>query len=221
MAKDARIAYRGNEREVVEALPGTAVLAAWDDGTPGVLFSEVGKGAVLYTSATFFGSEPRYYQYLWQVGPMPAGTRELLEGCVAYALEKKGVPRPITLEPSSEDLIADLRAQKGGDGQQRLVLQLLQRKAAYTVDKAKAPRGLAWKGSTLPIECLVAHEHPAVKVKLAVPAGADLSRAVVGCPLQGWVLEAQVAGQTVSFQVPAFVQYTIVVVDRVSGLRLP
>lgn len=207
----SRIAYRGDERELVKASSGT-VLATWPDGSPGVILSQKGKGAVLYTSASSFGSEPKYYGYTWQVGPMPEGTRELLDGCVAYALKQKGMQRPVRLEPKSEDLIADLRVQET-DGKRRLVLQLLQRDAAYTVDKSKAPRGIRWKGSSLPVDCLIPHEHAAVKVSLELPKGIEPAKVKVLAPLLEKELAATAQGTTLNFETPPFVQHTIIVIE--------
>jgi hypothetical protein len=212
LKKDARIIYKGNEREVVTALPGAVTLAKWEDGSPGLLVSEVGQGAVVYTSATFFGVEPKYDQYTWEDGPMPAGTRELLDGCVAYALKKRGIPPPIVLEPVSEDLIADLRRQEA-DGDSRFVLQLLQRSPAYVVDMKKAPRGLGWKCSSLPAECLVPQPHAGVKVKVSLPGDLSQRGVKVVDPLNDRDIACQTAGPEVSFEVPPFVQYSIAVIE--------
>jgi hypothetical protein len=203
-----------DERDVLKVLPGGTAIGHWSDGSVAAVMGDYGKGACIFTGATFLGLG---YDGIGTTHGWPArfrfrpGVRQFLEACIHWGLRRQGCDRAVVMDDDLLDLMVDVRSQKPQNGKERLVVQFLDYGDAYTLDTAKA-KSVPFK-SGVPSDCYAAHTHRAFTAKVLVPDGWANEEVKVINPLTGKRLSAKKDGKYVVLEVEPFVLYSIAVLE--------
>lgn len=211
----ASLEYGGDERDVLRDLPGSTVIGRWRDGTVATVMGEYGKGACIFTGATFVGLG---YEGLGSTLGWPAryrfspGVREFLGACVNWGLKRCSVEPGLLVEEDLPDLMVDLRSQKPAEGKERLVIQFLDYGDAYTLDTTKA-KSVPFK-SGVPADCYLAHPHRAFTLRVRVPEDWKPGSVKVHNPLRRKAVRAKVERRYVAFRVDEFALFDMVVLEN-------
>jgi len=196
LAEGDRIAYQGKaygglyNNDIVSAAPDRKVLAKWtDDDSPAVVVGNYGKGACVFTSASWLAYCPDGGWFFTDA--------------ISWALARAGAKQAVVVEECPASVEVYLRLQQE---ERRIVVHLMEHGECLMLDKSKVNYRTGY---------YAIKETPTqgVKLRARVPEGWGTRQIKAFCPITGEQLVSQVSEGYVSIAAPDFVMYTMIVVQ--------